>query len=1055
MDTKETQKMEWEDSEIIGINKEPGHCTLIPFSNVRSFLENPKQSPFHISLNGNWKFHWVKKPDDRPKNFYHVNFNDKNWDEIDVPSNWQMRGYDIPIYTNINYPYSVGKENIPNISHSYNPVGSYRRNFEIPENWSGREVFLHFAGVKSAFYVWVNGEMVGYSQGSMEPAEFDITKLVKSGKNLLAVEVYRWSDGSYLEDQDMWRFSGIYRDVYLFSAPKVHIRDFFAQYSLDKEYQDVLLKLRIKVRNYASESVNDYKIEVFLLDKDEQYKDSNILVQTLVNIPINDESLVQLEKKILNPKKWSAEIPNLHDLIICLKDSEENVMEVEHCKIGFRSIELGGDGSFKINGSPVILKGVNRHEYDPDHGRAIPYNRMVQDIEILKQNNINAVRTSHYPNHPAWYDLCDEYGIYVLDECNLESHGLREILPASDPKWTNACVDRMVRMVERDKNHPCVVIWSLGNEAGMGENFKKMKEAALSIDSTRPIHYEGDYAAEITDILSNMYLSPQKLERMVKNRKFQTPSGTIKFEEGHVKPHLLCEYAHAMGNSLGNFQEFMDVFEKYPNAIGGFIWDFVDQGLRKFTDDGKEFWAYGGDYGDEPNDGNFCINGILLPDRKPNPSLHEVKKVYQNIKIEPIELLNGMVSIINKYQFLPLNFVEFSWELTANGIVIQQGKLDNQDIHPGKKKEIKIPFIKPDPAPNTEYNLKISAGLLNDAIWANKGYIIAWDQFELPIETIFKAEILIDQLNPIEYEESSASIIIKGENFDLIIGKKTGCLEAFKFENVTLICSPFKPNFWRALTDNDRGFVDFATGAIPSVDLSWKETTKNRMVKEINISRINKQVIRIKVISDMKDTEKSLETVYTVYGNGDLIIDNKFTPSKNIPRFGMQGEIPGSFSNITWYGRGPHETMLDRKTGAVMGIYSLPIREFIHNYVRPQENGNRTDVRWIALTNGQGDGLLISDVCNTHLSFSAWPYTMEDLEKATHIHELPNRENITLNIDYKQQGVGGDLPALAMLHPEYKLKGKIEYRYCFRLKPYTKKMGDFSTVAKTRPSYDL
>ncbi|MHA1724711.1 MAG: glycoside hydrolase family 2 TIM barrel-domain containing protein [Promethearchaeota archaeon] len=1046
------QKLEWENCEVIGVNKEPPHCTLIPHDNIQSALNEPEKSPYFKSLNGKWKFKWVKKPSKRPLNFYQTEFNDSTWDEIEVPSNWQMKGYGKPIYTNIKYPYSVKKRNIPSISHSYNPVGSYRTYFDIPENWKGREIFIHFAGVKSAFYLWINGIKIGYSQGSMTPAEFKITKYVKKGKNLLAVEVYRWSDGSYLEDQDMWRFSGIYRDVFLFSTPKVHVRDFFTCNTFDEKYENAILKTRVKIKNYSNNPIKNYIIEISLLDQAGHYMESEVLMSKTFDLPSNEEITLEFAKQITNPHKWSAEDPYLHDLIFTLKNSNNVVMEVEHCKFGFRVVEIREDGSLCINGKPIILKGVNRHEHDPDHGRAIPFKRIIQDIKILKQNNINAVRTSHYPNHPKWYELCDEHGIYVLDECNLESHGLRDILPDSDPKWTKTCVDRMVRMVERDKNHPCVIIWSLGNEAGMGENFKKMKEAALAIDDTRPIHYEGDYEAEITDILSNMYLSPQKLERMVKGKKFQTPTKTIKFETEKIKPHVLCEYAHAMGNSLGNFQEFMDVFEKYPNAIGGFIWDFVDQGLRKISENGKEFWAYGGDFNDRPNDKNFCINGIVLPDRKPNPSLHEVKKVYQNIKIEDIDLSKGLISIFNKYQFISLDFVKFLWELMANGKIIQSGKLEKLDIKPGTKKEIQIPFVKPGILPNTEYHLKITACLSENTSWAPKGYVIAWDQFELPFKGESKAEIDINELSELDYHETSDNIIIVGKEFSVQISKKTGGLSSFKYKDFEFIKSPFLPNFWRALTDNDRGFIDFALGTAPSIDLGWKYVMKNRKINEIKISKISPQKVIINIISDLEFSTKPLETTFIIHGNADLFIENKFTPSKNLPRFGMQGEIPGVLKYITWYGRGPHETMIDRKTGAAIGIYSVPISEFIHDYVRPQENGNRTDVRWITFLNQKGNGLLISDVGGTLLSISAWPYTMEDLEKATHIHELPRREAITVNIDYKQQGVGGNIPGMAVLLPKYKLKANEEYKYCFRMRPYSKEMGAASDVAIRRPA---
>ena len=1038
MGDKLNSKIDWENPTMIGQNKEPAHNTLIPFNDFHSALKSYEDSKNYQSLNGNWKFNWVKKPSDRPTNFYEVDFDEGNWDIIDVPSNWQMRGYGIPIYTNVKYPYSVNTKEIPSIDHEYNPVGSYRRFFDIPKDWRDREIFIHFGGVKSAFYIWVNGEKVGYSQGSMTPAEFNITKYVKEENNVLAVEVYRWSDGSYLEDQDMWRFSGIYRNVYLFSTPKVHIRDFFARCELDEHYKDGILKVRVKVRNYSKNDLSQHKVEISLLDKEHQFIGSKILMEKDFGVGSSSETVIELQDNIQNPEKWSAEIPNLYDLILILKDSDNKVIEVEQCKFGFRVVEIKDDGGLYINGKSIILKGVDRHDHDPDDGRAVPLSSMLQDIKIFKQNNINAVRTSHYPNDPKFYELCDEYGIYVLDESNLESHGLRDVLPGSDPNWTDACVDRMVSMVERDKNHPSIIIWSLGNEAGFGDNFKKMKTAALERDSTRPIHYEGDYEYKITDIISYMYYSPKKLER----------SATKHFKKGDKRPHVLCEYAHAMGNSLGNFQKYMDIFEKYDNCIGGFIWDYVDQGLRKTSEDGKEFWAYGGDFGDKPNHKNFCINGIVMPDRKPNPALYEVKKVYQNIKIYPSDLTNGKVQIHNKYQFINLEYFNILWELTANGIKIQDGKLKDFRIEPGKQKELYIPFSLSKSETTKEYHIKITSVLSKDMPWAKKGHIIAWDQFEIPLDSKIETLENISQMSDIKIETSSESIKLKGNDLEIIIGKNSGAIESYVFNNIELISSPLIPNFWRAPTDNDVGEVDldeFKDNL--QIEYTWKNASKTRKVVNISTENLNPNAKRIKIQFEIINSEKQLETIYTVYGSGDIFIENSFTPNKNLIRFGMQMAIPGEFNMISWYGRGPHESMLDRKTGAAVGIYSGLIEDLIHPYIRPQENGNRTDVRWAALTNKNGFGLLISDIGGTNLSISAWPYTMEDLENATHNHELPRRENITLNIDYKQQGVGGDIPALAVLHSEFKLKKNIPYSYSFRLRPNFKDMGTFTDVA--------
>ena len=1047
------ERLDWENAEMIGQNKEPAHNTLIPYQDVESALKGiPDASLYYKSLNGKWKFNWVRSPQDRPKDFFKIEYNAIEWDEIPVPSNWQMHGYGIPIYLNIRYPRSVRKENIPKISHEYNPVGSYRTEFIIPDNWDNREVFIHFDGVKSAFYIWVNGKKVGYSQGSMTPTEYNITKNLREGNNILAVEVYRWSDGSYLEDQDMWRMSGIYRDVYLFSVPKVHIRDFFAYNTFDENYENALMKIRIKVRNYDSDNGDYFKIKISLLDEQQNYTESEILMSESVSIESNIEKTIELQSQIDNPKKWSVEIPNLYDLILELMNDKNDLIEVEHCKFGFRQVEIKEDGGFYINGQSIKFKGVNRHEHDPDHGRAIPFSRMVQDVKLLKQNNINAVRTSHYPDHPKWYELCDQYGLYIIDECNLETHELRDIVPASDPQWTAACVDRMVSMVERDKNHPCIIMWSLGNEAGMGDNFKKMKSATLKIDSSRPIHYEQDFDNEVSDVLSYMYSPSYYLERMVKNREYGIYGQIKQLSEGVVKPYMLCEYAHAMGNSLGNFQEYWDVFEKYPNVLGGFIWDFIDQGLRKISEDAKEFWGYGGDFGDKRNDYNFCLNGIVLPDRTPNPALYEVKKVYQNIKVIPVDLIKGKVSILNKYNFRSIDFVDVRWELTANGIKIQEGKMGRFNIKPRDSKNVVIPFTPPGLLPNTEYHLKIVFLLGEDLLWAKRGHILAWDQFKMPYDIQIKPVIEISELKNINMEESDIDFKIKGENFNVIVGKKTGVIESYTFNDTELLIDALIPNFWRAPTDNDIGGIDFRRNQARVIDKKWRDAGKKRVVSRIICREIKPQVIRINVEFEVINSEEPLKIEYIIYGNGDIVIKSDFTPTKRIVRFGMQTSIPKEFNKMTWYGKGPHETMFDRKTGAAVGVYSDSVENLIHPYIKPQENGNRTDVRWVAMTDEEGkSGLLISDVGGTNLSISAWPYTMEDLEAANHNHELPRREFITFNVDYKQQGVGGDIPALAILHRKYRLEAKKDYAYSFLLRGYTNDMGDINLVAKRKP----
>jgi beta-galactosidase len=1046
MGIKIYNSLDWENSEMIGQNKEPPHNTLIPYQDINSALKGGFESSiYYKSLNGKWKFNWVKKPSERPLEFFKEDFDVSKWDQIPVPSNWQMYGYDMPIYTDSKYPYSVKRKNIPSIDHDYNPVGSYRIEFMIPLEWNEREIFIHFDGVKSAFYLWINGTKVGYSQGSMTPAEFNITDFLHKGKNILAVEVYRWSDGSYLEDQDMWRLSGIYRDVYLFSTPKIHIRDFYIFSELDEKYTNAILKVRAKIHNYTLNRYLNYKLEVKLFENNYTNIETTPFLVKIFNLDINEEITIDLETRVKNPHKWSAENPYLYNILLFLKNPDGKVLEIEHCRFGFRKIEIK-DNQIYINGNSIIFKGVNRHEHDPDHGRSIPISRMLQDIRILKQNNINAVRTSHYPNHPKWYDLCDEYGIYVMDEANVESHGLRKRLPKSDPKWTNAVVDRMVRMVERDKNHPCVFMWSLGNEAGFGKNFIKMKDSALRIDKTRPFHYEGDYKQRVSDVISTMYTTTKVLERLgqSKNNLIYSIFYPIRPKYRKKKPHILCEYAHAMGNSLGNFQEYMDIFEKYKNCTGGFIWDFVDQGLRKLAENGKEFWAYGGDYGDEPNSGNFCCNGIVLPDRVPNPSLYEVKKVYQNVKVYPVNLLDGLVKIHNKYNFIDIDFLSIIWELTENGKKIQEGNLNPISINPDRTKELQINYKKPELKQNREYHLTIKFVLSNDQLWAEKGYVVAWDQFKIPFENLQPKNLNKNSNQILEFSDSKKHYIINGANFKILISKEDGTLDSYEFKGKNLFSTPLIPNFWRVPIDNDINILNYIPGLKKRI-YRWKNAWDKKILIYISAIKINFQKILVKALLKIPNSKPAQKIEYIIYNTGEIIIRNTFRPKKDLTRFGMQTSIPQEFNKMTWFGRGFHETMWDRKTGAPIGLYSGFIKDLVHNYVRPQENGNRTDVRRVIFENKREFGLFFADISRSYLNISAWPYTMEDLENADHISDLPIRDNITINLDYKQKGVGGERLGILDVHDEYKLKKNKLLSYTFLFQPYTKELGDFKS----------
>lgn len=1012
---------DWENPMMIGQNKEPPHCTLIPYSDQEKAINGDRYtSKFYKSLNGKWKFNWVKKPADRPIDFYKVDYDVSKWDEMTVPSNWQMEGYGIPIYTNVKHPWSVYRANPPYIPHDYNPVGSYRRTFTIPYSWNNRQVFLVFEGVKSAFYVWVNGNKVGYSQGSMTPAEFNITSYLLSDNNTLAVEVYRWSDGSYLEDQDMWRFSGIYRDVYLFSTPKVHIRDFWARTELDKDYVDAVLNVRVKVRNYSNENFSDYRVEVSLFDVDIKpvYAEP---ISKRVSVKAGSEVTLELEKTITNPKKWSSEHPNLYTLIVMLKGPQGKTIEVESNRIGFRKVEIK-DGQMLVNGMPILIKGVNRHEHDPDRGRAISLEWMITDIKLMKQFNINAVRTSHYPDNPKWYDLCDEYGLYVHDEINIESHAFSwgDDRFTKDQKWKAAFLDRCISMVERDKNHPSVIIWSLGNEAGFGPNHVTMAKWIHNNDPTRPVTYRYVEDPEVTDIANTDYHSPEELLEIGKNQRDK-------------RPFIMEEYAHAMGNSTGNLKDYWDVIEKYKRLQGGYIWDWADQGLRRKTEEGEEYWGYGGDFGDEPNDGNFCINGLVFPDRTPQPALWEVKKVYQYIKIKSIDLKNGKVEIINKYDFTNLNEFEGFWQIKEDDKVLQKGTLPRLDIAPKESKVITIPFDKPVLTPGSEYWFIISFRLSENTSWASKGHEVAWEQFKVPFNVPDNPILKLEDIPELELTESDNEAIIDGKDFKLVFSKKEGTIASFKYKGIELMKSGPTPDFWRAPIDNDIG-----NGMPDSLGI-WRNAGRDRQIREVTIKKVKPQIVRIKVSAIIPTGESRYESIYDVYGSGDIVIENKFAQSgglPDLPRFGIEMTIPGEFNYFSWYGRGPHETYWDRKTGAAVGVYEGTVDEQYVPYIFPQENGNKTDVRWVSLANNDGIGLLGIGI--PLLSVSAHHFTHDDLEKANHTYELKRRDDIYINLDYKQMGIGGDDSWGAWPHPEYTLTSK-RYSYKFRIRPFSRK----------------
>ncbi|HEX8474500.1 MAG TPA: glycoside hydrolase family 2 TIM barrel-domain containing protein [Pyrinomonadaceae bacterium] len=1017
---------EWENPRVFSVNKEPAHATLVPYRSEEAALDHTRtRSPFVRSLDGLWKFHWVKNPAERPADFYRPEFDASRWREIRVPSNWEMQGYGTPIFTNITYPF---KREAPRVMDEppaswtayaeRNPVGSYRRNFALPDDWRGRQTFLVFDGVSSAFYVWVNGERVGYSEDSRLPSEFNITRFLKTGENVLAVEVYRWSDGSYMEDQDFWRMSGIFRHVSLVSRPPAHASDFYVRTGLDAQYRDATLRLRIKLRN-TGESRRPLTVEAKLLDESRRP-----VFRTLTrraDVPPQGETTVEFEQTLVNPKKWSAEEPNLYTLLLVLKDESGGVIEAVPWRVGFRSSEIR-NGQLLFNGKPIMLKGVNRHEHDPDTGQVMTTERMLQDIRLMKQHNINAVRTSHYPNVPEWYELCDRYGLYVLDEANIESHGYganEEQRISTGEDFTDAHVARVSRTIERDKNHASVFLFSLGNEAGVGRNFDAARAWVKKHYPEFNIAYEsGD--SRHADVFSPMYTPPDQI----------LPSWK---KLGRSRPMFLIEYAHAMGNSNGNLQEYWTVLESHPQLHGGFIWDWVDQGIRRKGAGDKPFWIYGGDFGDAPNDGNGG-DGMVFPDRRVQPELFEVKKVYQFIKVEPIDLKAGRVRIRNKYLFRDLSFVRGAWELAENGVVIRRGSVPRIQVAPGESQEIKLDLKRPTLMPGAEYFLKVTFALAADTPWATRGHVVAWDQYQVPYDvpplpTSIPATLT---LPAVKLTESDDSFTVSGARFEAHFGRRSGALESYTFAGRRMLSGALVPNFWRAPTDNDRG------NRMPERLRVWRDAAQGRKVTSMTAEQISPHSVRVTAHFTLPAGSSVYSTVYIVHGDARVEVESVLTPGGELPvlpRFGMQLRIAGEFRTVSWYGRGPQENYWDRNTGAAVGRYTELAENLFTPYMEPQESGNRTDVRWVAFTDGKGAGLKATG--SPLLYFSAWPFPMEELERRKHPFEIVRADDITVNLDYRQMGVGGDDSWGAWPHPEYRLPARA-YQYRFVLEPLRK-----------------
>lgn len=1026
------QTLDWQNPQVFRINKEPARSFFYSFDNAQSaFSKTPWTQNNHILLNGQWKFNWVDSVKNKPNDFHQTNFDASQWDEIAVPANWEVNGYGTPFY----HSHQCFKANAvpPEMPKHYNPVGSYRKTFTVPENWQQKEVFIHFAAVKSAFYLWVNGKKVGYSQDSKTAAEFDISSYLKAGENQLALQVYRYSDGSYFECQDMWRVSGIERDVYLFATPKVHIKDFHAYTTLSDNYTNGVLQLSALIDNNLDKMVKGYQLQVQLLDNKQKILFEKTL--NIKNISANNKNSIELRTKLKTPLLWSAEQPNLYNLRLTLLDNKGTAIEHIGHKLGFRSTELK-DGNILINGQPVLFKGVNRHEHDPVTAHVVTRELMLKDVQLMKQFNINAVRMSHYPNDPYMYYLADLYGLYVMDEANTESHGVGAANQATynpkthlvnKPEWAAAYIDRVSNMYHATKNNPSVVMRSLGNESGDGVNLEATYDWLKQQEPNSPVISEQAQMRRHTDAYGQMYAPISDIERYAK-RKLDT-----------TRPVILIEYEHAMGNSLGNFQQYWDTFEKYPSLQGGFIWDWVDQTFAMHALDGTPYWGYGGDL--EPaataSSQSFSANGLVFADRTPYPYLWEVKKAHQNIAFSSDDISAGKLSISNKHYFVSLQGLSLDWQLLADGKQVAHGQGLPLSALAQKKQTLTLDYgITAKPGVEYFLDVQVTSDQKNGVI--PKSHIIAWSQLALPtIEAPVEKPTKIS----LSVSDKKHAYQFTGKDFKLTIDKTTGLISSMEYFSEQLLKASPRPDFWRAPTDNDLPINGYSNKFS-----AWQQAGRNTELLTIKLTKESKYQAKIEVEHYLSAIESRYFTTYHVFGNGEVKVDVYFyaAPHKkqsDIPRLGTLFELDKQYSEVTWYGRGPHENYMDRNTSAHVGQYTSTVADLYVPYVRPQENGYHSDVRHVSFYNQDGKGITFTG--QPLLGFGAQYYDTADYHanatevktKNLHPHELPNKQKIFVNIDYLQRGVGGTNTWGAKPLSDYIIP-YLDYQYSFSFKPY-------------------
>ncbi|WNC73233.1 glycoside hydrolase family 2 TIM barrel-domain containing protein [Thalassotalea psychrophila] len=1039
------ERQPYEDHTVFAINKIDGHATLFPFQSVSAALNSDKeQSSNFILLNGLWQFDWQKSPKNKPQGFEQLSFDDSTWGQIPVPGNWETEGYGYPIYLDERFPFTTTWPDAPT---DYNPIGSYRKPFELPKAWQNKQVFLHIGAAKSSLDVWLNGEKVGFSQGSKTPAEFDLTPYLTNDNNLLALQIRRWSDASYLESQDMLRISGIERDVYLYATDKQQIFDFHAKPTLNKDFSQVDFALDVTLKNHLQHVAAEQTVEYQLLDPS---NDMNIVMSGTSKLDQQAAATdkVSLYGKLANPKLWTAETPNLYTLLITLKDKQGKHLETIRDEIGFRHIEIV-NSQLTVNGKVITIRGVDRHETDPLHGHVVTKESMEKDIKLMKQFNINAVRSSHYPNNPYWYDLTDKYGMYVIDEANIESHPLaidEKTQLGNEMSWLPAHLDRTQRMFARDKNHPSIIIWSLGNEAGEGKVFEATYKWLKDNDGTRPVQYEPAGEEHYTDIFAPMYPS---IERLVEYA-----------ESKPTRPGIMIEYAHAMGNSVGNLKDYWQVIEKYDVLQGGFIWDWVDQSLEYTNEDGVKYWAYGKDFHpDLPSDGNFLNNGLMNANREPHPHAFEVKKVYQAIRFFDKDLLAGKFNVENRFDFINLQQFDLHWIIEADGKSVAQGTQSLANVLPGETAPFNVSLPKLPETSAEEYFITLSAIIREPQPLLAAGHELAFAQFKLPIAQTNETVQSSNSAELVKHSDAK-QLNLSNSNVNVSFDSKTGWLSQYQYQGQQLLTAPLMANFWRAPTDNDLG------NGMQNWASIWQTAAANLTLTSLQSTPAERGV-KVSAVYSSNVFKGDYQVHYTIANNGQVHVQSQLNIESgqtlaNLPRMGMQLTMPGDYQRMSWFGRGPHESYADRQDSAKISVYKALVKEQIHHYVRPQENANKTDVRWLALKNAQGNGLLA--VADKLISASAWPYRQSDIDfivgkdgeesasglvpvTSKHGAEIPMADLVTVNIDHKQMGVGGDTSWGRLVHPQYTIPAQ-NYQYGFTLIPLHEKAADLAELAR-------